>query len=410
MSTRRSPAKQRRLRASLRRTGLLPRPRALRGLLRLAENLPTHGNDVELFFDGDQLFDRMLADIAAATTRVSLEMYMFLSDETGMRFARALAAKARTGVMVRVIVDAVGSFAAANRMFSDMQTAGVEVLVYHPIAPWRQRFALFGRDHRKILVIDGRIGYTGGVNIADLWTQRAPKGKPWRDTHARVAGPAAGDLELLFVETWHRETGKLLPLERTIPREPLVPPASEGSIPQVYVIGSRGGLHTRIRRMYLIAIEHARQRIRITSSYFVPDGRIRAALYAARARGVDISLLLPFESDVQIVNHASRYYFHGYLSRRLKISLWRPSILHAKTMTVDDDWSTIGSSNFDSFSFHRNLEANVFIVDPRIGQELAKRFAEDLAESTPVELAEWRKRSLLERILQRLAAMLRPWL
>lgn len=390
----------------LRRRGFLPRPRTLRALRRLSNSLPTRGNDIDLFHDGDRLYSRMLEDIRGAQDRVHLEMYMFLADRTGWRFAHALAERARAGIPVRVIYDSLGSFGNAPDFWEFLRDAGVEVLEFAPVAPWRRRFALFGRDHRKILIVDGKIGYTGGVNIGDPWAGRRRGGDNWRDSHARVSGPAAGDLEVLFIDTWFRESGEVLHLARTVPRET---PAAHANQAQVYVVGGSAS-ERRIRRLYLLAVGHARQKIRITCSYFVPDRKFRRALIHARRRRIEVSLLLPKQSDVTVALLASQGLYDRFLRNGIELYEWKPSILHAKTAVVDGEWSTIGSSNLDYLSFHTNLEANLVILDPETGAEIEGRFERDLRFSDRVDLDRWRNRSLWRKLLERVALLFRRWL
>ncbi len=406
------PSKRRRwrLRRSMQRRGLLPRPPLLRALSRLAQNLPTQGNALEIFHDGDLLYSRMLEDIRNARIRIHIEMYMWLDDRTGWRFAHALSARAREGVAVRLIYDAVGSFGTSTRLFRHLRDAGVEVLEYHPVAPWRRRFALFRRNHRKNVIIDGRIGYTGGMNIADHWAGRRRGGSAWRDTQARIDGPAAGDMETLFAETWHQESGELVDITRTVPREDGSISYKEGDRPQLYVVGGRGGAKRIIRRMYLLSIGHARRRITITCSYFIPDFKLRRALRKACERGVSVRLLLPQRTDVTVARLAGEALFSRFLRWGISIHRWRPTVLHAKTAVVDGSWSIVGTSNMDSLSFRFNLETNLVIIDPETGADLEHCFDRDLRFSDLVTVTEWRRRALGKRLLERLAFLLRRFL
>ncbi len=398
-----------RLRRTLHRAGLLRNSRRLRSLARLTEYLPTTGNVLRIFHSGDRLFAHMLRDIENARTRISMEMYMIQHDRTGRRFARALCERARAGVAVRIIYDAIGCIGTSRRFFQQFRDAGIELLEFHPVAPWRKRFAIFRRNHRKNLVIDGRIGYTGGVNIGHQWAGHRRGGAAWRDTHVRVEGPAAGDLEILFQETWFTETGRLLRLESTIPREPAaIGPGERHS--EVYVVSGRGGPARRIRRLYLIAIGSARRRISITSSYFIPDRGLRRAIYRARARGVEVRLLLPQASDVPVADLAGRVFFGPLLRRGVKIHLWVPSVLHAKVVVIDGLWCTVGSSNLDHLSFTLNLEANLAIIDEEAGRALEERFEKDLRWAKPVTLAAWERRSWYERLKEQTAHLFRGFL
>ncbi|MCI0652295.1 MAG: phospholipase D-like domain-containing protein, partial [Planctomycetes bacterium] len=249
--------RQSRVRRALHRAGWLRRSNVLRALRRLAANLPTTGNDVRVFHDGDMLFAQMVEDIRGARERVSIEIYMLRNDRTGRRIARALCDKAREGVPVRLIYDAVGSLGISGSFLRTMTDAGVQVVPFHLVAPWRQRYAIFRRNHRKTLVVDGRIGYTGGVNFGDQWAGRKRGGASWRDSHTRVQGAAAGDLEVLFEETWFQETGELLGLPRRVTRDAEQATTLHRKHSLVYVVASRGGPDRRMRRLFLLALGHA---------------------------------------------------------------------------------------------------------------------------------------------------------
>lgn len=385
----------------------------LRALTRLAQSLPTRGNRIDLFHDGDALFAAMLADIGRATQRVWVEMYMFLSDATGWRFAEALAERARHGVDVRIVYDSLGSFGTSGQMWSRLRAAGAEVLEYRPLAPWRRRFAIFGRNHRKIVVVDGAIGYTGGANIGNPWISRRRGGQNWRDAHVRVEGPAAGDLELLVLDTWYRETG-VMPDTGTLgdPQRPMGDrqrDRGDGDGCQVYVIG--GGLRgRRIRRLHLLAVGHARRKIRILCAYFIPDRKFQRALFKARERGIEVELLLPRKTDVAITLLASRGLFARFLRHGIRIFEYCPHILHAKATIVDGYWTSVGSANLDSLSFHFNLEANLVILDRETGREFEQRFARDLRRSQEVDPGQWPLRPLTQKVLERLALLWGRWL
>lgn len=410
------------IRRTLRRRGLLPRPRVLRALTRLAQNLPTRGNRIDLHHDGDTLFASMLDDIRAARQRVWIEMYMFLSDATGWRFAEALAERARAGVDVRVIYDSLGSFGTSQRLWRTLTDAGAKVLEYRPLAPWRKRFAIFGRNHRKIMAVDGRISYTGGVNIGDPWVSRRRGGQNWRDAQVRIEGPATSDFEVLFADTWYRETGSMLLAGRTRREEArdgrdrgITNTAAGGDDNdddagcQVYVIG--GGLRCRrIRRLHLLAAGHARRRIRILCAYFVPDRKFQRALFNARSRGIEVDVLLPKRSDVPITLAASRALFARFLRHDIRIFQYRPHILHAKATVVDGYWTSLGSANLDSLSFYFNLEANVVILSHETGGELEERFLRDQRRADPVDPVEWQRRPWNQKFIDRLALLFGRWL
>ena len=272
---------------SLRYRSLLRRPAVIRELTQIAEDEPTYGNVSAVCHSGDVLYAQMIEDISQAQKRVLCEFYMFLSDETAWGFARALAEKAAEGVEVRVIYDAIGSLDAGEAIFRHLTAQGVEVLEYRPIAPWKNRFGVFGRDHRKILVIDDLIGYLGGFNLGDYWSESVSCQDVWRDTHVRLVGPAALDLTVLFTETWHRETGKLLPVNESAVQAGHEP-VDESELPSggIFIIGGRGHYRRRIRRLYAMEIGRATEQLLLTNPYMIPDRTIREALCQAADRGV----------------------------------------------------------------------------------------------------------------------------
>lgn len=402
-----TPASEHAPRARRTRLGrkFLPRPRVLHKLIRLAEYLPTRGNEWTLFTQLDDLFDRMIEDIAGAQERVNLEMYDFRNDAVGRRFAQALSECAERGVQVRVLYDAVGCLGVPYAFFRGMEERGVLVTEYHPIAPWRKRFAIFGRNHRKTLVVDGKVAYTGGVNIGLQYASAEQGGDGWRDTHIRLEGPAAGDLETLFTESWYYKTGELL----VYPREREEPHAEGGRREaQVYVIGNRGTLKRPMRRLFLLAFGMARRQIEVTCPYLVPDRKVKRALIHAAGRGVKVRLLLPERSDVRVVDYASRSHFSDFLEAGVEIHLWQPTVLHAKVCLVDDRFSAIGSSNLDSHSLDHNLEAMVACDDPELAADLREHFENDLEYSVRVDPSSWSERSWTRWVLERLARLLSP--
>ena len=396
---------------SLRYRSLLRRPAVIRELTQIAEDEPTYGNESAVCHSGDALYAQMIEDISQARNRVLCEFYMFLSDETAWRFAKVLAEKAAEGLEVRVIYDAIGSLDAEEAIFLHLVAEGVEVLEYRPIAPWKERFGVFGRDHRKILVVDDQVGYLGGFNLGDCWSESASCEEVWRDTHLRLVGPAALDLTVLFAETWHRETGKLLPVNGAAVQAGHEP-VDESALPSggIFIIGGRGHYRRRIRRLYAMEIGRSTEQLLLTNPYMIPDRTIREALCEAADRGVDVRLLLPERSDVPLADLAGRHYFTKYLRRGIHIYLYQRSILHAKCMVLDTSWATVGSANLDSLSLNHNLECNAVIMGEGTVEVLEKQFWQDLEVSREVSLPEWMRRSWKSKLYEWLASWLRPWL
>ena len=343
------------------------------------------GNRVTLLHDGARAFPSMLAAIRSATREVLLEMYWFGSDRTGRAFADALMERARAGVVVRVIFDAVGCIGTDRRMFSEMEAAGCVVHEHHPVAPWRARFrwaVLNNRDHRKILVVDGRVAFTGGVNLGDPWAAESEGGGGWRDDMVRVEGPAAIDFRGVFLRTWRRMVRDAHAESRGIAaRMSARPPApseddpnelqSDGVGVSVLTTSFRRR-RSAIRRFYLEKIRAARRYVYITNSYFAPDWTVRHALASAVRRGVDVRVIVPKVSDVPAVDYAGRRLFDWLLSRGVILYQWDRSVLHAKTAVIDDAWCTIGTYNLDYRSWRLNLEVNAAIEDAGVARAMRK--------------------------------------
>ena len=358
------------------------------------------GNRVRLLHDGEQAFPAMLAAIGCAQREVLLEMYWFASDPTGLHFAQALMERARAGVTVRVIYDAIGSFEAEDAMFDEMREAGCEIFEYHPIAPWRARFSFAGlnrRNHRKLLVVDGDRAITGGINLGDPWAPVDQGGDAFRDDAIEVVGPAARELRMLFY--------------RTFPEAPVAllhPPPSGGDC-QVNVLASDLRRERRgIRQGYLRAISGSHRDIIITNSYFIPDRLVRKALARAVARGVRVRVLMPRDSDVLLVQYAARALYGRLLKAGVELYEWSHGVLHSKTAVIDD-WCTVGSYNFDYRSFRLNLELNLAVRSANVAGDLRERVEQDLALSARVDPERWHKRGWLVRLVERTVYLFR-WL
>ncbi len=358
------------------------------------------GNHVTLLHDGAQALPAMLEAIEDAEREILLEMYWFGSDQTGRQFAEALMSRAREGIRVRVIYDAVGSIETDQRMFADMRAAGCEVEEFNPIAPWRARFRVGlvnHRNHRKLLVVDRQIGFTGGVNLGDEWAPVESGGGGWRDDTVRIEGPAVDQMRRIFDHGWRLMVD---PAAAAGPR--FLPGGAEegGGGSRVLVLANHyPGERRAIRYEYLRQIERARRSVCITNSYFVPDGRIVRALARAAARGADVRVIVPGRSDVTAVWHAARKLYGRLLEAGIQLYEWQGSMLHAKTAVIDGRWCTIGTYNLDSRSFRFNLEVTAAIEDSAIAGAMERRFAEDLANTKPVSLPEWRNRPLPARVL-----------
>jgi cardiolipin synthase len=391
-----------------------PRRRAALWRRREVEERFIDGNRVQLLKDGREAFPAMLDAIAQAREQVLLEMYWFASDRIGRKFAEALAAAAARGVEVAVIYDAVGSIGADPRQFEELARSGVSVVEFNPVAPWKRRFRLTRmtrRDHRKILVVDGAIGFTGGVNIGDPWLPEEQEGGGFRDDAARLEGPAVRGFLSCFYRTWRRAGGRALrPAPRARPSLSGAALEAAGS-QRARVLGDAYYRnHHSIWRAYIGRIQHAERRIWIANSYFIPDGSVIRALGKAAARGVDVRVLVPRQSDVLVTDWASRAVWPRLLRRGVRIFEWTGSILHSKTAVIDGSWSTIGSFNLDYLSLRSNLEVTLNVLDDGFGATMEAAFERDLESAGEVSLSEFRYRPLGDRLLELIAYRLRKFL
>jgi cardiolipin synthase len=342
------------------------------------------GCEVTVLRDGGATFTAMLEAITSAKKSILLETYILAADHTGDRFKLALVERARAGVTVRIIYDAVGSFGLSSGWVDDLRAAGAEVIDFNPIAPWRARFNLSHRDHRKILVVDDDLAFTGGLNIANDYASIADGGVGWHDMHCRVRGPIVADLARVFRRTWMRSGGTRFPAAKR----------TSGIVGTSFVRvleNSGRRQRTAIRRAYLHVIKAARDTLRIHNAYFLPDRGLRRALIRAAGRGVDVQVIVPGHSDVRLIEWATLYVVRRLVRRGVKILRWRGPMMHAKAAVVDATWSTIGSYNFDAQSRFNNLEVCVEILDPEVGRQLVAEFDHDIANCDPFDEAAWHR-------------------
>ncbi|MEW5746850.1 MAG: phospholipase D-like domain-containing protein [Nitrospirota bacterium] len=364
------------------------------------------GNRATLLKDDPVTFDAMLDAIADAKDHVNLETFIFSDDEVGSEFADLLLEKQSEGVQVNLIIDGLGSFKTPSEFFAPLRAAGARTVEFNPVSLRNPAglLRITHRDHRKILVVDGEVAFTGGTNIADICAQPsfafgiASRGAPLekRDTNVRIEGPAAAEFQKLFLDIWREQNGPELPLRRYFPQ-----PEHKGN-DLVRVIDSsprRKGYGTA-HLLYLSAIEHAASSIRLTNAYFIPDRQLLKALKEASARGVDISLIVPGVTDNMIAVHGGRYYYSALLDAGVKIYERQGMILHAKTAVIDGVWSTIGSTNLDHISLVRMDEVNAVILSREFGAEMEALFAGDLRESKQILPEEWQARPLLPRLVE----------
>jgi cardiolipin synthase len=363
------------------------------------------GNRIEPLLNGAQVYPAMLEAIARAASFVHLATYIIRDDRIGRRFQAALIERARAGVRVRLLYDGLGSFELPDRFVEELRAGGVQVAEFHPIAPWRTHYGFNQRDHMKLLVLDGEVGFTGGINIGEEYAALAEGGGGWFDVQALARGPIVSDLDRLFVRTWKRATGEVLEF------------ASESiSVPDpphmlaLVVDNLRMRDRSSKRIAYLHAIRAAQRRVCIMNAYFIPDRGLRRALRAAARRGVLVQVIVPAVSDVAVVMHASRHLFPKLLRGNVRIYEWPERMMHAKIGVIDGVWSTIGSYNIDRRSLFHNLEASIVIADAAFGVRMQKIFDDELMNSRKVTLAECLQRPALVRAKQWFCYQWRYWL
>ena len=384
-------------------------------LLEEIDDGPVHpGNRVEVYTRGEDAFVAMRAAIEDARREVLVESYIWRDDATGRAFVHDLARAAARGVRVRALADALGSFGTRREFWREMSRRGIEARRFHPLI--RELWNHLYRDHRKILVVDRQVAFTGGMNIGDeygsfpsLSASAAARTRPatlaWRDTHVRVSGPVAWEMAVVFAEGWERAGGRPFEIE------PLEPSAAAGDGARVLVLDSAPGRGYAESAAVLAAIvAAAAKRVWITNSYFAPRRAAIGILGEAVRRGVDVRLLLPGKTDVPLVRHAGHGSYRELLERGVRIFEYQPSILHAKSMVADGLASVVGSTNLDFRSFHFNAECNLVILCERTGTWLEDAFSTDLARSEEVLLPDWRRRGRLHRLGDRAARWLTPLL
>ncbi len=351
------------------------------------------GNAAVLLKNGDEIFPAMTRDIREARQTVNLETYIFQPDEAGRQFADAMIAAAKRGVEVRLLVDAWGS--KLGDLEQPLKDAGVRVRRYRPL----RLFSIYKvgkRTHRKILVVDGRIAYTGGLGIEKEWLGNARNTKEWRDTQVRVEGPVAAQMQALFSEDWTYTTGEILAGDKFYPA---IPPA--GPMLAQAIKASRGDASSLAKMLYYVAIQSATVSIHIANAYFLPDKQSRNALVRAVKRGVDVQVIVPGRHiDLPMVRFASWLHYGDLLRGGVKIYEYRPTMMHNKTMVVDGLYSTIGSINFDSRSMNANAEESLAVYDKTFAREMEAMFAEDKKRCEQITYRDWGHRGLPKRLAE----------
>lgn len=375
------------------------------------------GNKLVLLQDGPATYKAMFAAIRKAKDHINLETYIFEDDDIGKQFADLLLERQTAGVRVNLIYDSVGCLNTPKIFFEHLTAAGIQVLEYNPINPLtgnKKKWLLNNRDHRKLLVVDGRIAFIGGINISESYSS-SPSTKStskkgvntvgWRDTHLQIEGPVVAEFQKLFMDTWTKQKGQPLAQKNYFPK------LSKQGDEIVRAIGSASAdPHSLIYLTLLSAVANAEQRVYLTNAYFVPDPQLIKSLTDAARRGVDVKLVLPSYSDSWTVFHAGRSHYTKLLRAGVKIYERRGAVMHSKTASIDGVWSTIGSTNLDWRSFLHNDELNAAILGRDFARQMDAMFAKDLTESDAIDLDRWKHRSLMLRLKEWLARLAEYWL
>lgn len=376
-------------------------PQFARSMAAYSQGQVFEANAVQTLVNGDEIFPAMLQAIHAARSTIDMETYIYWSGTVGYEFANALAAKARKGVEVRVLVDWVGSLPFDEDLIHIMTSAGVRFQRYRPIY-WYTLDRVNNRTHRKLLIVDGRFAFTGGVGIADNWLGDARNPDEWRDTHYQIEGPAVSAFQAAFAENWLETAGETLQGEKFYP-----PPEAAGALNAQLVLSSQPNGSEGMELMMLAAIAAAKEHLRIGMAYFVPDNIALQQILDARKRGVAVDVICPNGlTDVPIVRKGSRYFWGDLLKAGVRIYEFQPTMYHPKLLIVDDVWTSFGSTNLDERSLRLNDEASLNVFGRDFARTQIDLFNEDLKRSREISLDEWQSRPLSEKVTDWMASRL----
>ncbi len=380
----------------------------------VTESPLTKGNKVTLLIDGTATYAAMFKAIEKAKDHINIETYILEDDEVGRKFTDLLLQKQTEGVQVNIIYDSVGSLNTPESFFGRLREKGIQVVEFNSVIPLKDNgeWFLIHPDHRKILIVDGKVAILGGINISKVYSGRPSSGEkiegaslPWRDTDVQIEGPAVTEAQKLFLETWLKQQGPQLAEHRYLPDQ------KEYGKALVRVIGSTPGQSNRITFIvYVSAITFAENSIHLTNAYFIPDDQIVTAFTEAARRGVDVKIILPASSDSSFAISAAQYNYSELLQAGVKIYERRNALLHAKTLVIDGVWSTVGSTNLDYWSLLSDDEVNAVILSHEFAVEMEAMFAGDLAESDQVLWDIWDNRPAWQKIKEVVAHMFVRWL
>ncbi len=412
LSPQKSNAIVERLKQSVDPTDVLERHTAV--VESVTESPLTKGNKVTLLANGQAAYAAMFKAIENAKDHINLETFIIEDDAVGRKFSDLLLQKQTEGVQVNLIYDSVGSYSTPPAFFQRLRDSGIQVVEFNPINLLKTHghLPLAHPDHRKILVIDGKVAISGGINISSVYSSRlSGRGPvegvplPWRDTDVQVEGPAVAEFQKFFLETWKKQHGPELSESRYFPA------LKEQGNALVRVVGSTPGQDNRITFIvYVSAITFAEHSVHLTNAYFIPDQQMLDAFTNAARRGVDVKIIVPAITDSKLALAAQRYNYSALLKTGVKIYERRNALLHAKTAVIDEIWSTVGSTNMDYWSLLSDDEVNTVVLSHEFAGEMEKMFAGDLAESNQIQWEEWKERPLLPRLREWIAHLFSRWL
>lgn len=377
-------------------------PQFLRSMGQLMGPGLVSSNKITSLINGDQIFPAMLQAIRGARKTITLETYIYFSGIVGREFSEALAERARAGVKVHVLMDWLGSRRVDVDDINLMRSSGVEVIKYNPLV-WYSPLRLNHRNHRKLLIVDGKIGFIGGVGFADEWLGNADSPDHWRDSHFELEGPGVGQMQAAFMDNWMKSSARVLDGEDYFPE---LHPAGD-AIVQVFYSSPKDGAES-VRLMYLLSIAAARKNIRLSASYFIPGDLTSDELIAACERGVNVEIIMPgARTDTPLVRYASRAKWGPLLKAGVKIYEYQPTMYHCKSMIIDDVWVSVGSANFDNRSFRLNDEANMNVYSTAFAAQQIELFEKDKESAHLISYKEWKNRGIFKRILETFTGPLR---
>lgn len=360
-----------------------------------------HDSRFEVLTNAAQFYPAMLSAIGEARRSINMECYIFRPDETGRTFMTAMMERARAGVTVKLVVDAVGSFRFGFSAIREMREAGCDVQLYQRFK-WHRLSRLNNRTHRELLIVDGRVAFIGGAGVGNPWATGVRRKAPWRDTMARVTGPVVSSIQGVFAENWVECCGEILCGPEYFP-----PLAKAGETSTIIIKSSPADRATACRVVFQMLVESAAKQIRITTPYFLPDKSLRAAFIASAKRGVAIEIIVPgSHTDQRWVRLVSRRKYNELLREGVRIYEYRAGMTHAKVLNVDDLWVVLGTTNFDNRSFEHNDEVNVAIRDEEMAARVTADFRQDLKHCEEVTLETWKRRPLIEKIVEPFAWIL----